>query len=180
MSEVMRWKLKGFIPGVEGESKAVFQPVVVLAEDYDSAARLFLDAAERCLAAERREAALQLRLNAADQRIDELTAKPSDAERERLMEIIERCKRPSQKRAVAPPSKSAVIEDQNRLTARGRREWRTQAIQAERPARTKSPRNATLHRSEKSQIPAPYHLASIPVPAHRDLRQRSKHARTGI
>ena len=90
MSEVMRWKLNGFIPGVEGESKAVFQPVVVLAEDYDSAARLFLDAAERCLAAERREAALQLRLNAADQRIDELTAKPSDAERERLMEIIER------------------------------------------------------------------------------------------
>ena len=37
-----------------------------------------------------REEALQLRLNAADQRIDELTAKPSDAERERLMEIIER------------------------------------------------------------------------------------------
>jgi hypothetical protein len=73
MSEVMRWKLKGFIPGVEGESKAVFQPVVVLAEDYDNATRLFLDAAERCLAAERREAALQLRLNAADQRIDELT-----------------------------------------------------------------------------------------------------------
>ncbi|MGY2186156.1 hypothetical protein [Pseudomonas sp. SDO5591_S426] len=73
MSEVMRWKLKGFIPGVEGESKAVFQPVVVLAEDYDKATRLFLDAAERCLAAERREQALQLRLNAADQRIDELT-----------------------------------------------------------------------------------------------------------
>jgi len=71
MNEVMRWKLKGFIPGVEGESKAVFQPVVVLAEDYDSAARLFLDAAERCLAAERREAALQLRLNVADQRNDE-------------------------------------------------------------------------------------------------------------
>ncbi|MHC8299561.1 hypothetical protein [Pseudomonas sp. ZS1P83] len=34
--------------------------------------------------------ALQLRLNAADQRIDELTTKPSDAECERLMEIIER------------------------------------------------------------------------------------------
>ncbi|MFL1415308.1 hypothetical protein ACI77M_03555 [Pseudomonas fildesensis] len=41
----MRWKLKGFIPGVESESKAVFQPVVVLAEDYDNATRLFLDAA---------------------------------------------------------------------------------------------------------------------------------------
>jgi hypothetical protein len=73
MSEVMRWKLKGFIPGIEGESKAVFQPVVVLAEDYDNATRLFLDAAERCLAAERREQALQRRLNAADQRIDDLT-----------------------------------------------------------------------------------------------------------
>ncbi|MFL8988633.1 hypothetical protein Q8X48_12920 [Pseudomonas sp. QLc11A] len=34
--------------------------------------------------------ALQLRLNAADQRIDELTAKPSDDERKRLMEIVER------------------------------------------------------------------------------------------
>jgi hypothetical protein len=78
MNEVMRWKLKGFIPGVEGESKAVFQPVVVLAEDYDNATRLFLDAAERCLAAERREQALQLRLNAVDQRIDELTQRQSE------------------------------------------------------------------------------------------------------
>lgn len=42
---------------------------------------------EECKA---REQALQQRLNAADQRIDELTAKPSDAECERLMEIIER------------------------------------------------------------------------------------------
>ena len=33
--------------------------------------------------------ALQLRLNAADQRIDELTTKPSDVERQRLIEIIE-------------------------------------------------------------------------------------------
>jgi hypothetical protein len=33
--------------------------------------------------------ALQLRLNAADQRIDELTTKPFDAERKRLMEIVE-------------------------------------------------------------------------------------------
>ncbi|MGO2453070.1 hypothetical protein [Pseudomonas taetrolens] len=73
MSEVMRWKLKGFIPGVEGESKAVFQPVVVLAEDYDSAVRLFLDTAQRCVAAERREQALQQSLNIADQRIDELS-----------------------------------------------------------------------------------------------------------
>ncbi|PIF47821.1 hypothetical protein CLU80_0041 [Pseudomonas sp. 29] len=34
--------------------------------------------------------ALQQRLNAADQRIDELTAKPSDAERDRLRAIIEK------------------------------------------------------------------------------------------
>lgn len=37
MSEVKRWKLKGFIPGIDGESKAVFQPTVVLADDYDAA-----------------------------------------------------------------------------------------------------------------------------------------------
>lgn len=35
MSEVRRWKLKGFLPGVEGECKAVFQPTVVMAEDHD-------------------------------------------------------------------------------------------------------------------------------------------------
>lgn len=35
--EVKRWQLKGFIPGVEGESKAVFRPVVVLASDFDAA-----------------------------------------------------------------------------------------------------------------------------------------------
>jgi hypothetical protein len=29
--------LKGFIPGVEGESEAVFRPVVVLASDFDAA-----------------------------------------------------------------------------------------------------------------------------------------------
>ncbi|WP_223509529.1 hypothetical protein [Pseudomonas sp. BF-RE-29] len=34
--------------------------------------------------------ALQQRLTEADQRIDELTAKPSDVERQRLMEIVER------------------------------------------------------------------------------------------
>jgi hypothetical protein len=50
--EVKRWQLKCFIPGVEGESKAVFRPIVVLADDFDR------------IAAERD--ALQLRLNAAD------------------------------------------------------------------------------------------------------------------
>lgn len=60
MSEIIRWKLKGFIPGVDGVSKALFQPWVVPAEDFDR------------VVAERD--ALQLRLNAADQRIDELSA----------------------------------------------------------------------------------------------------------
>lgn len=60
MSEVMRWKLKGFIPGVEGVSKALFQPWVVPAEDFDAALA--------------REAALQARLNVADQRVDDLEA----------------------------------------------------------------------------------------------------------
>lgn len=73
MSEVKRWKLKGFLPGVEGECKAVFQPTVVMAEDFDNATRLFLDAAERCVASERREKELQRRLTAADERADVLT-----------------------------------------------------------------------------------------------------------
>lgn len=60
MSEVLRWKLKGFIPGVEGVSKALFQPWVVLAEDFDR------------VTAERD--ALQQRLNATDQQVDELLA----------------------------------------------------------------------------------------------------------
>lgn len=58
MSEVMRWKLKGFIPGVEGVSKALFQPWVVPAEDFDR------------VVAERD--GLQLLLNSVDQRRDEL------------------------------------------------------------------------------------------------------------
>lgn len=72
MNEVMRWKLKGFLPGVEGESKAVFQPVVVLADDYDNAVRLFMDAAEQCVAAERREQGLQLLMNDRDEQLHTL------------------------------------------------------------------------------------------------------------
>lgn len=34
--EILRWQLKGFIPGVEGISKAVLKPWVVLAFDYDA------------------------------------------------------------------------------------------------------------------------------------------------
>ena len=47
-------------------------PDVVMASDFDNAARLFLDAAERCVAAERREKELQQRLTAADERADVL------------------------------------------------------------------------------------------------------------
>jgi hypothetical protein len=64
MSEVKRWKLKGFLPGVEGECKAVFQPFVVLADDFDR------------VTSERD--ALQLRLNVADQRNDELTQRQGE------------------------------------------------------------------------------------------------------
>jgi hypothetical protein len=60
--EVKRYRFKG----AAGE--------YVYAADFYAATRCFLDAAERCLAAERREQALQLRLNAADQRIDELVS----------------------------------------------------------------------------------------------------------
>lgn len=64
--EVKRYRFKG----AAGE--------YVYAGDFDAATRCFLDAAERCLAAERREQALQLRLNAADQRIDELTQRQGE------------------------------------------------------------------------------------------------------
>lgn len=37
MSEVLRWQLKGFVPGVEGVSNAAFKPWVVMASDYDAA-----------------------------------------------------------------------------------------------------------------------------------------------
>ena len=47
-------------------------PEVVMASAFDEASRLFLDAAERCVAAERREKELQQRLTAADERADVL------------------------------------------------------------------------------------------------------------
>ncbi|MGL6090630.1 MAG: hypothetical protein ACRC07_11365 [Pseudomonas paracarnis] len=46
--------------------------VVYLASDFDNVTRLFLDAAERCIASERREKELQQRLTAADERADVL------------------------------------------------------------------------------------------------------------
>ncbi|WP_289139563.1 hypothetical protein [uncultured Pseudomonas sp.] len=45
-------------------------PEVVMASAFDEATRLFLDAAERCVASERREKELQQRLTAADERAD--------------------------------------------------------------------------------------------------------------
>lgn len=45
-------------------------PEVVMASAFDETTRLFLDAAERCVAAERREKELQQRLTAADVRAD--------------------------------------------------------------------------------------------------------------
>lgn len=48
--------------------------VVYLASDFDNVTRLFLDAAERCIASERREKELQQRLTAADEREDVLEA----------------------------------------------------------------------------------------------------------
>ena len=47
-------------------------PDVVMASAFDEASRLFLDAAERCVASERREKELQQRLTAADERADVL------------------------------------------------------------------------------------------------------------
>ncbi len=46
--------------------------VVYLASDFDNVTRLFLDAAERCIASERREKELQQRLTAADERANVL------------------------------------------------------------------------------------------------------------
>lgn len=49
-------------------------PEVVMASAFDEATRLFLDAAERCVASERREKELQQRLTAADERADTATS----------------------------------------------------------------------------------------------------------
>lgn len=77
MNEVKRWKLKGFIPGVEGESKAVFQPVVVLAEDFDASLARESTLGEKLYFAEREldrrielADALQLRLAASEELLE--------------------------------------------------------------------------------------------------------------
>ena len=69
MNEVQRYYV-GKYGLVEGE--ALGRLSVVLAADFDNANLLFLDAAERCIASERREKELQALLTAADERADAL------------------------------------------------------------------------------------------------------------
>ena len=83
MSQVKKWYIGAF--GGEAQARpcspAEFEIIhadegryFVLAEDFDNATRLFLDAAERCVASERREKELQRRLTAADERWGELVS----------------------------------------------------------------------------------------------------------
>ena len=67
MSEVKRYHVTeaGLVEG-----QALGRINVVLGPDYDSAVQCFLTAAEGCVAAERRERALQQRLTAADELAD--------------------------------------------------------------------------------------------------------------
>ncbi|MHC8366259.1 hypothetical protein ACYZT9_10345 [Pseudomonas sp. ZT5P21] len=77
MSEIHRYNVVTMLS--EGGNTIGYDPhgpAVVMASEFDR------------VAAERD--ALQQRLNAADQRIDDLTAMPSAAERQRLTAIIER------------------------------------------------------------------------------------------
>lgn len=69
MSEVKRYHVtdSGLVEG-----QALGRINVVLGPDYDSAVQCFLTAAEGCVAAERRERALQALLTAADERADVL------------------------------------------------------------------------------------------------------------
>lgn len=71
MSEVKRYHVTeaGLVEG-----QALGRINVVLGPDYDSAVQCFLTAAEGCVAAERRERALQQRLTAADERADTATS----------------------------------------------------------------------------------------------------------
>lgn len=71
MSEVKRYHVTdaGLVEG-----QALGRINVVLGPDYDSAVQCFLTAAEGCVAAERRERALQTLLTAADERADTATS----------------------------------------------------------------------------------------------------------
>lgn len=81
MSDVKKWYIGVYGGDAQARpcSPAEFEIIhagegrcFVLAEDFDNATRLFLDAAERCVASERREKELQQRLTAADERADVL------------------------------------------------------------------------------------------------------------
>lgn len=83
MSQVKKWYIGAF--GGEAQARpcspAEFEIIhasegryFVLAENYDSAVQCFLTAAEGCVAAERREQALQQRLAAADERANMATS----------------------------------------------------------------------------------------------------------
>ena len=76
MSEVKRYHVTeaGLVEG-----QALGRINVVLGADFDNATRLFLDAAERCVASERREKELQQRLTAADERVDVLEAQLAES-----------------------------------------------------------------------------------------------------
>lgn len=75
MSEVMRWTLKGFLPGVEGMCKAVMRPEVVMASDFD--------AAQSELAALREELAdCRFMLEANSKQVDRLIEEKSELRRD--------------------------------------------------------------------------------------------------
>jgi len=89
MSEVKKWYIGAFRGEAQARpcSPAEFEIIhasegrhFVLAENYDSAVQCFLTAAEGCVAAERRERALQQRLTAADERADALGSLVPEAE----------------------------------------------------------------------------------------------------
>ena len=104
MSEVKRWRLKGFLPGVEGECKAVFQPTVVMAEDFDrvtaelASANSDKDAyAQNAIDLRKHVDALQALLTAADEQIDLLSPRPTEqpeGKRERFEKWVMATKHP--------------------------------------------------------------------------------------
>lgn len=72
MSEVMRWKLKGFLPGVEGMCKAVMRPEVVMASDFDAAQSELAALREELAVAKRNEHNSEVAYKAAIEKQEEL------------------------------------------------------------------------------------------------------------
>ncbi len=98
MSEVHRYKVVKMLS--EDGNRISYDPhgpEVVLASAFDGATRLFLDAAERCVASERREKELQQRLTAADEQIDLLSPRHTEqpeGKRERFQKWVMATKHP--------------------------------------------------------------------------------------